>query len=67
MTDYDHPIDWADYSDEEKHDWYCRERAARQFLRQSGVSSGRIRDGDTFELASQMLQARSWQRANGLK
>lgn len=33
--DYDLPRNWQDFSDQEKHNWYCSERARRQALRQT--------------------------------
>lgn len=35
--DYDHPIDWADWSDERRAAWYTRERVRHQHQRQSRV------------------------------
>jgi len=56
MTDYNFPIDWETFTPQEKHDWYCRERLARRYLRQSGVSQEAISEGDTFEMANQVLR-----------
>jgi hypothetical protein len=38
MNDYDHPIDWADWSDEKRSRWMTEWRRRRQASRQSRVS-----------------------------
>ena len=40
--DYNFPPDWDTYSSDEKHQWYCENRALRQALRQDTTFSRMI-------------------------
>lgn len=61
-TDYDFPLDWPDLSSEEKHQWFCEDRAMRRYLMQAGVSSEALRDGDVREMCRQMRSFRAHNR-----
>lgn len=65
MTDYNLPVDWASYSDAEKHEWFCQERTGRRFLRQCGISRTAIAAEDTRELLDGVFAARAHARARG--
>jgi len=43
MTDYEFPPMWGQMTDQQKHDWYVRERVFRQAIRQNTAFGRRYR------------------------
>jgi len=49
MHDYNHPPEWPSMSDQERADWYTRERARRQAMRQRGTGDRLSRAQERFD------------------
>lgn len=43
MSDYQHPPDWESYTDDEKSNWYLKERCRRQTLKQNTTTARILR------------------------